>query len=122
MYNEKIANITVITIFIGFNMLYFTMFILGYMGMPRRYWDYLPQFQYLHIISTIGSYILISGILLMVINLLVALRSGKKAGQNPWGGITLEWTIPSPPTLENFDEIPEIKNDPYDFENAEVTK
>ena len=122
MYNEKIANISVVTIFIGFNMLYFTMFILGYMGMPRRYWDYLPQFQFLHVISTVGGYILITGILLMITNLLIALKAGAKAISNPWGGVTLEWTVPSPPPLENFDKIPVITHGPYEFEHTAESK
>jgi len=121
MYNERIANISVFIIFIGFNMLYFTMFILGYMGMPRRYWDYLPEYQPLHVISTIGSYILITGLLLMIYNLVRAYYKGKKAEQNPWGGVTLEWSVPSPPPLENFEDIPTVEHEPYHFETqAEV--
>lgn len=116
-YNEKVAKYAAIIIFIGFNMLYFTMFILGYMGMPRRYWDYLPQYQYLHIIATVGSWILVSGILLMFGNLHRAKKRGKKASSNPWGGVTLEWTTPSPPPVENFDTIPTIKYGPYDYEH-----
>ncbi|MBM2814955.1 MAG: cytochrome c oxidase subunit [Ignavibacteria bacterium] len=122
MYNEKVATVSVILIFIGFNGLYFTMFILGYMGMPRRYWDYLPEYQLLHTISAIGAYILIAGILLMLHNLWKALRKGPKAVQNPWGGVTLEWTVPSPPPLENFDEIPIITHGPYEFPEAKGVK
>ena len=122
MYNERIANISVFIIFIGFNMLYFTMFILGYMGMPRRYWDYLPEYQPLHIISTIGSYILITGLLLMIYNLVKGYYSGKKAEQNPWGGVTLEWSVPSPPPLENFEVIPTVEHEPYHFETHEEVK
>jgi len=115
MYSEVLARWAVALIFIGFNGLYFTMFILGYQGMPRRYWDYLPQFHTLHVISTIGSYILIFGILLMIYNLIKSLINGKKVGMNPWGGVTLEWTVPTPPPLENFDEIPVITHEPYEF-------
>ncbi|MEO8233426.1 MAG: cbb3-type cytochrome c oxidase subunit I, partial [Ignavibacteriota bacterium] len=79
MYNEKVAKITVYWIGIGFNTLYFPMFIMGYNGMPRRYYDYLPEFQIYHIISTVGSWILVSGILVMFYNLLQGLRKGKKA-------------------------------------------
>ena len=114
MYNEKMAKVAAYWIAIGFNTLYFPMFIMGYMGMPRRYYDYLPEFQPLHIISTVGSWILVSGILVMIANLLSGLKSGKKAPDNPWGGTTLEWTVPSPPPLENFEEIPTVTTGPYD--------
>lgn len=114
MYNEKFAMIACWIFVIGFNVLYFPMFIMGYLGMPRRYYDYLPEFQNWHIISTIGSWIMVSGILMIVYNLLRGLKNGEKAGMNPWGGTTLEWTIPSPPPLENFDVIPVITRGPYD--------
>ena len=120
MYNEKVAKWSIALIFIGFNMLYFTMFILGYEGQPRRYWDYLPQFQTLQIISTVGSWILISGILLMFGNLHRSIKRGANAEANPWGGKTLEWTIPSPPPVHNFDEIPVITHGPYNYGEEEA--
>ncbi len=114
MYNEKVAKITAYWIAIGFNTLYFPFFIMGYMGMPRRYYDYLPEFEIYHRISTVGSWILVSGILVMFYNLYKGLRNGKKAPDNPWGGTTLEWTIPSPPPMENFKVIPTVTTGPYD--------
>lgn len=114
MYNEKVAKVTAYWIAIGFNTLYFPMFIMGYMGMPRRYYDYLPEFQIYHVIATVGSWILVSGILVMFFNLYNGLRKGKKAPDNPWGGTTLEWTISSPPPLENFKDIPTVTRGPYD--------
>ncbi len=117
IYNEKIAIWSIPFIFVGFNLLYLTMFIMGYQGMPRRYWSYLPEYQTLHIISTVGSWILILGLAIMFGNLIYALFKGKPAEQNPWGGVTLEWQIPSPPPVENFEEIPEIKHSPYHFES-----
>ncbi|MCX6149897.1 MAG: cbb3-type cytochrome c oxidase subunit I [Ignavibacteriales bacterium] len=122
MYNEKISKISVAIITWGFLQLYFPFFILGYEGMPRRYFDYLPQFQTLHVISTIGSWIMVSGILLMFYNLFNGLRKGEKAEMNPWGGMTLEWTIPSPPPLENFEKIPTITHGPYDYHLLEEEK
>lgn len=113
MYNEKTAKVALALIFIGFNTMYFTMFILGYQGMPRRYWDYLPEYTALHHISTFGSWILVAGLLLMFYNLLMGLLKGDKAPMNPWGGTTLEWTVPSPPPLENFETIPTITHEPY---------
>ncbi len=113
MYNKRTAYIAWVFLFIGFNILYFNMFILGYKGMPRRYYDYLPEFHTLHVIATVGSWILITGILIMFINLYRGFRKGEKAPMNPWHGTTLEWTVPSPPPLENFDKIPVVKHEPY---------
>jgi len=114
MYNEKTAKVAAYVIAIGFNILYFPMFIMGYMGMPRRYYDYLPEFQIYHIISTVGSWIVVSGILLMFYNLYRGLKYGSKTSDNPWGGTTLEWQVPSPPPVENFEEIPTVVTGPYD--------
>jgi len=115
MYNEKLAKLYIAILFVGFNMLYFPMFILGYMGMPRRYYDYLPEFANLNLISTIGSWILAAGLILMAYNLIRSAKKGEKADINPWGGITLEWTIPSPPPHENFEKIPTIEHGAYDY-------
>lgn len=122
MYNEKVARIGVILLTVGFLMLYFPFFILGYQGMPRRYYDYLPQFQSLQVFSTVGSWVMITGITILIVNLVKAFRKGEKAGANPWGGITLEWQVPSPPPLENFEEIPVITHDPYDYEALKEVK
>ncbi len=115
MYNNKLANIAWGINFTGFNLLYFPQFIIGIQGMPRRYFDYLPQFQTGHVISTIGGFILFIGLILMVYNLVRSMKKGDIAPANPWHGVTLEWQIPSPPSHENFDEIPEIKTKPYFF-------
>ena len=118
MYNERAAKLGTLVFVIGFNTLYFPMFIMGYMGMPRRYYDYLPEYKIYHIISTVGSWILILGILILIFNLLKALLSKEKTTEiNPWGGTTLEWTVPSPPPLENFDEIPTVTHGPYYRDN-----
>ena len=116
MYNMKRATIAWGINFVGFNLLYFPQFILGFQGMPRRYFDYLPQFQTGQIISTVGGFILITGLILMVYNLVQGARHGEIAPANPWHGSTLEWQIPSPPSLENFDEAPVIKKNPYDYQ------
>lgn len=115
MYNEKISQICVGGMTFGFMMLYFPFFILGYQGMPRRYYDYLPEFTTLHIVSTVGSWILVASILLLIWNLIKGLKSNTKAEVNPWGGRSLEWTVPSPPPLENFDTIPVITGGAYDY-------
>ncbi|MFB6342452.1 cbb3-type cytochrome c oxidase subunit I [Saccharicrinis sp. FJH62] len=117
MYNIRRANIAWGILFAGFNILYFPLFIIGLQGMPRRYFDYLPQFQTGHVISTIGAFILFTGLIMMIWNLVKG-RKGPKAGPNPWHGVTLEWQIPSPPPVENFDEIPVIKHPPYLFKTT----
>jgi cytochrome c oxidase subunit 1 len=122
MYNKRFAVIAVILFFIGFNLLYFPKFILGYMGMPRRYYDYLPEFANLQLVSTIGSWILAGSIFFVVGYLIHALYKGKKATSNPWGGVTLEWHIASPPPMENFHEIPIITHEPYDFSQLKEMK
>ena len=122
MYNIKLASINAALFFIAFNTLYFPKFILGYMGMPRRYYDYLPEFTTLQLTSTIGSWIMLITISLIIYNLLSALFKGEKAEANPWGGVTLEWHIKSPPPLENFHEIPEVTKEPYDFSQLKTMK
>lgn len=115
MYSIRWANIAWGILFTGFNLLYFPLFIIGLQGMPRRYFDYLPRFQTGHVLSTIGAFILIIGLLLMIYNFIYHKKRGAIAPANPWKGVTLEWKIASPPPLENFDEIPEIKHKPYLF-------
>ncbi len=122
LYNDKLAVIGVAGFFVGFLMLYFPKFIMGYMGMPRRYYDYLPEFAQLQFISTIGSWILATTIFFIVGYLIHAMIKGKKATSNPWGGVTLEWHISSPPPMENFHTIPNIKHEPYDFSQLKEMK
>jgi len=115
MYDLKQTVRAWLLLFIGFNVLYFPMLILGWEGMPRRYYDYPPQFHTLHLISTIGSWILIAGLIWIFTNLFQALRKGERAEANPWGGATLEWQISSPPPKENFEKIPNVERGPYEF-------
>ena len=83
--------------------------------MPRRYYDYLPQFHTGHFISTTGAYVLSVGLILLIYNFARSSRKGSLANANPWGSKSIEWTIPSPPPLENFEEIPVIAEDPYNY-------
>lgn len=115
MYRKKWIYVAWFFLFIGFNTLYFPMLILGWEGMPRRYYDYLPQFHTLHLISTIGSWILITGLVLLFVNLFHSMFKGEKIGENPWGGATLEWQISSPPPMENFEKIPVVEKGPYEY-------
>jgi cytochrome c oxidase subunit 1 len=115
MYNEKAALWGVILVFIGFNMTFFTQFMLGSQGMARRYAEYTPEFQSYHVISSIGSFILTAGLVWTLIYLVHALMRGKKATDNPWGGVSLEWATKSPPITHNFHDIPVIDAGPYAF-------
>lgn len=116
MYNIKRAKVSFWILITGFNMLYFPMLILGIMGMPRRYFDYLPQFQPLNILSTVGSWVLFTGLILMLLNLIKGARKGAPAPDNPWRGTTLEWQTSSPPPLENFETMPVVNEGPYEYE------
>jgi len=118
MYSEFWGRISCLLVFIGFNSVFFVQFIMGSKGMPRRYYNYLDQFQPLHAFSTFGTWILGLGFIIMAVYLLKSLKSGEKAPDNPWGGLTLEWKTTSPPPLENFETVPEITHDPYDYEKA----
>lgn len=114
MYDEKLAIAGCIIIFIGFNLTFFTQFMLGSQGMPRRYYDYQPEFQVYHVISTIGSYIMGIGFLTTAVCFIQSLRGGAPAPANPWGGRSLEWQCASPPPHDNFKNTPRVGN-PYDF-------
>jgi cytochrome c oxidase subunit 1 len=115
MYSERLAAISCALVFIGFNATFFTQFIMGSRGMPRRYYNYLDQFQPLHAFSTFGSWILGAGFFLMLYYLIQSLRSGAPAPANPWGGLSLEWTVASPPITENFTRTPVVTQGAYDF-------
>jgi cytochrome c oxidase subunit 1 len=114
MYSELWARIACLIIFAGFNMTFLPQFVLGTRGMPRRYARYLPEFQTLHQMSTIGSMILGIGLFLAAGVLLYALFKGKRAPANPWGSASLEWTCSSPPPPHNFEHTP-TAGDPYDY-------
>eukprot|EP01047_Picozoa_sp_COSAG01_P000264 COSAG01_NODE_4_length_55812_cov_1344.168109_26_plen_542_part_00 len=120
MYSEFWARISAIFIFVGFNLTFFPQFIMGAKGMPRRYYSYLVEFHPFHVASTIGTWFLAAGFIIMLAYLIHSLRKGKLAPSNPWGGITLEWQTTSPPPLENFKKLPVVDYDPYDYEKVEV--
>lgn len=115
MYNETHAKYAFYTIFLGFNLLWFPMFLAGAFGMPRRYFDYLPEFEIYHKFSGVGSWIFAIGIIYMLTTLYRGWKYGELAGPNPWNATTLEWQIPSPPQLENFGTIPYVDFNPYEY-------
>lgn len=115
MYDRFWANIGWIFFFVGFNFLYGTMFYLGIMGMPRRYFDYVEKFHNGNIVSTIGSWVMVFGLVIIVSNLIISRRRGALAPANPWNGRTLEWQTSSPPPTENFEVEPVVTKGPYDY-------
>jgi len=120
MCSARLVYLSWFPMFIGFNMLYFGMLVLGYQGMPRRYYDHLPQYHAGHVHATIGSWLLAAGVVIFFVALVAALLRGRKAETNPWGGVTLEWKVSSPPPVENFLEIPTVTGPPYDFKAEET--
>lgn len=118
MYNETLAVIAAILVFIGFNMTFFTQFIMGTQGMPRRYYTYLPQFEGMHGFSSIGALIMGVGFFLIGGYLIYAIFKGKPAGPNPWKALTMEWEIPSPPPSGNFEGTPKLRHGPYDYDKV----
>jgi cytochrome c oxidase subunit 1 len=117
MYHEPTAMLAAIIVFVGFNVTFFTQFFVGTQGMPRRYASYVDEFQIYHQISTIGSYLLFIGFVLHFFVFLHSLAVGRKAPQNPWGGLTMEWEAASPPSEHNFEHEPLCKHGPYDYES-----
>jgi cytochrome c oxidase subunit I len=120
MYPEGWARFSALIIFLGFNLTFFPQYILGYLGMPRRYPVYPPEFQVLNVMSTAGASILGVGYLIPLIYLIWSMRYGPVASSNPWGAKGLEWQAPSPPPTDNFEETPEVTEEAYDYPSREV--
>ena len=120
MYNEPLGRLCCLLEMLAFNLTFFPQFILGLHGMPRRtaVYKFYPEFQYLHVMSSIGAFIQLAAFLVIGAYLLHSLFRGKKAPANPWGGTTLEWSCPSPPPQDNFPEPPSVGR-PYDHQGLE---
>src|SRR5579871_6377900 len=116
MYSESLSKLAAVVSFIGFNLTFMPQFILGYLGMPRRYHAYPPEYQVLNVLSTAGATVLGVGYLLPIIYLAWSLKYGEIAGNNPWQATGLEWQIQSPPLTENFIEVPIVDHEAYDYE------
>jgi cytochrome c oxidase subunit 1 len=115
MYPEAWAKLSALIVFIGFNLTFFPQFILGYLGMPRRYAAYPPEFQVLNVLSTAGASILAVGFILPAIYFIWSLKYGEVAGDNPWKATGLEWETSSPPPTHNFHETPVVTTEPYHY-------
>jgi len=117
MYPEAPAKLSALIVFIGFNLTFFPQFVLGYMGMPRRYHAYPPEFQVLNVLSSAGATILATGLLLPMVYFAWSLKYGKIAGPNPYRATGLEWQTSSPPPTQNFEETPIVTREAYDYES-----
>jgi cytochrome c oxidase subunit 1 len=120
MYPESWSKLSAVIIFVGFNLTFFPQFILGYMGMPRRYHVYPPEFQVFNVLSSAGASILGLGYLLPFAYFLWSLKFGAKAPANPWGAVGLEWQTSSPPLPENFEVTPVVTHEAYQYSTHEV--
>ncbi|CAN5912506.1 cytochrome c oxidase subunit I [soil metagenome] len=119
MYPELLGKLSAVVVFIGFNLTFFPQFLLGYIGMPRRYYEYPPEYQVLNVMSTAGASILAVGYLLPLGYLLLSLKISPNAGPNPWNATGLEWKTSSPPPQHNFHETPIVRESPYEYELQE---
>jgi cytochrome c oxidase subunit 1 len=115
LYPESWARFAAILMYFSFNLTFFPQFIAGYLGMPRRYHTYPPEFQIYNVMSSSGAAILAAAYLLPLGYLTWSLFWEKQAGSNPWGATGLEWTTPSPPPPKNFDRQPRVDRGPYDY-------
>jgi cytochrome c oxidase subunit 1 len=115
MYPDGWARFAALLIFVGFNLTFFPQFMLGYLGMPRRYATYPPEFQVLNVMSSAGASILGIAYLIPLVYLIWSMRYGKIAGPNPWNATGLEWTTASPPITENFEHTPVVTQEAYDY-------
>jgi cytochrome c oxidase subunit 1 len=118
LYNESAGKACAILVFVGFNLTFFPQFVLGYMGMPRRYHAYPEEWQVLNVLSTAGASILAMAYALPAFYLTYSLVKGRRAPANPWGAKGLEWTVPSPPPTFNFDEDPVVDEPAYNYKRA----
>ncbi len=115
MYPVFWSKLAALIVFIGFNLTFFPQFLLGYLGMPRRYHAYPPEFQVLNVMSSAGATVLAVGYILPLFYFAWSMRYGKPAGENPWGAVGLEWETSSPPPPENFEETPVVIGEAYDY-------
>ncbi|MFG0256742.1 MAG: cbb3-type cytochrome c oxidase subunit I [Phycisphaerales bacterium JB043] len=117
MYNEAGGLLGFALVFIGFNLTFFPQFIMGSLGMPRRYATYVDEYLIYHQMSTVGSFVLALGMVVHLVVFIHSLMAGPKAPPNPWGGLSLEWETDTPPIEHNFRHEPVVRYGPYDFDD-----
>jgi cytochrome c oxidase subunit I len=115
MYDERLGKLHFWMTFIGFNATFFPMHIIGVQGMPRRVADYLDKFADWNLVISLFSFGLGASFIIFVYNMVVSWARGPIAPANPWRGLTLEWQVSSPPPIFNFDEIPQVVGNPYEY-------
>jgi len=115
MYDERLGKLHFWLTFVGFNLTFFPMHILGTEGMPRRVSDYAPKFADLNMFISIASFGLGASVLVFLYNMITSWRNGPVAPANPWRALTLEWQVTSPPPIFNFDQIPQVVGSPYEY-------
>src|SRR5262249_13725418 len=115
LYPEGWARLSALLVFVGFNLTFFPQFVLGYLGMPRRYHAYPDEFQVLNVLSTAGASRLAVRYIIPLIYLIYSYRHGPIAGPNPWGASGLEWEVSSPPPTHNFEKTPIVTQPPYNY-------
>ena len=120
LYPAFLSRLSALLVFVGFNLTFFPQFVLGYLGMPRRYWSYPEEFQVLNVLSSAGASVLGVGFILPLFYFVWSMRYGARSGDNPWGAIGLEWDTPSPPPTENFYTTPVVTHGPYEYNPQEV--
>jgi cytochrome c oxidase subunit 1 len=118
-YSERWGLFASAMVFGGFVLTFLPQFLLGNLGMPRRYYTYPEQYQWLNVLSTGGSTILGMGLLITLIYLIVALKYGARCGRNPWRSRGFEWRVSSPPDKHNWHNPPVIDDWPYDYDRPE---
>ena len=120
MYPELWGKLSALVIFVGFNLTFFPQFLLGNLGMPRRYYEYRPEFQVLNVMSTAGASILAVGYVIPLVYFVLSLKYGPRAGSNPWRATGLEWQTTSPPPPENFETPPVVTTAPYQYDPTQA--
>jgi cytochrome c oxidase subunit 1 len=122
LYPEWWGKLSALLVFVGFNLTFLPQFVMGYMGMPRRYHAYPDEYQVMHVLSTAGAGVLGCGVVIPIIYLAWSMRYGRLAPPNPWGAPGLEWRTYSPPPTENFYETPVVTWEAYEFRPLEEMK